>query len=415
MKKTILALLSLPWILSANHPTYNLIVDPYFSPYIGADDLLTVQAGVQYVVDWAVKKPNPPHKGWGPSLERLGELILVWMPYNYLTMVVQHEVFGHGYRCRTFRKDGIVVKKYQFNVPPPYGSGGGATYFHINPKKLTPFQLVSIDSAGVEATAILALRLKEEWLQTGAINAVQTSMYQDSQHDLTQYILGTEADIGIGGQEKEGDIKEYVKTLNRALPKGHLSVQQLHRLAWLNFAEPFTYYAIYAWWLYLITGRQMEIPMIAVGSYRYLPGLRLGLAPYGPEYYLDNFLVRSHQPIYFYLRGGKFAGLRSYGVGFEHPYLWTIDDTPWGLRLDAWLQPNVPYKANHSNNLEWFETYHPQAKYKSRLGIACSLIGHKKLSDKYAIFFQLGGKTTGYLPGETLTPSVIARLGLSYF
>lgn len=406
---------SLPLMLCAAPPTQNLIVDPYFSPYIGADDLLSLSYGIEYAEDWVIKKSDPPKRGWIPSLERLGELIIFWEPYNYLTMVTQHEVFGHGFRVRSMHSDGANVKKYTFGVPPPYGSGGGATYFTLKPEKTTPFELNAITTGGVEATSILAIRLKLQWLQKGFINAVQTSLYQYSQQDLTTYILVTDDQVPFfGSGESDGDIRDYVDLLNDSLPNGNLSVSRLKRLALLNYAEPFTYYSLYAWWNYLITGKQMRIPMIPIGSYGYLPGLRLGLTPYGPEYYLENFLVKEQQPVYFYLRGGEYAGLRSYGFGIEHGYLWTVDNTPWGLRADVWFQPNVPYKANSSNNLETFDTDH-QKHYSMRLGAALSLIGHKKISNNTALFFQLGGKTTGFLPGEPLTPAVIARLGFSFF
>jgi hypothetical protein len=239
-------------------------------------------------------------------------------------------------------------------------------------------------------------------------------MYQYSQQDLTTYILATDDEIPFfGSGNSEGDIRHYVDLLNYSLPNGHLSVSRLKRLALINYAEPFTYYSLYGWWYYLITGRQMQIPMIRIGSYGYLPGLRLGLTPFGPEYYLENFLVSNHQPVYFYLRGGEYAGLRSYGFGIEHGYLWMVDNTPWGFRADVWYQPDVPYKANSSNNLT--AAIVEQKHYKSRLGCSLTLIGHIKISNASALFFQIGGKTTGFLPGETLTPSIIIRLGFSFF
>lgn len=413
MKK--LLLLTLPLILSAEPPTLNIIADRYFSPYAGAEDILTLSAGVQYAENWVVKKSTPPKKGWIPSLERAGELILFWEPYNYLSMVTQHEVFGHGFRVRTFHSEGGKVKKYTFKTPPPYGLGGAATHFRLKSSKITPFQYNSIISGGVEATSILALRLKLQWLQTGYVNSAQASLYNYAQQDLTNYILASQSRISFfGANEAEGDIQVYVDILNDSLPKGHLTEQDLKKRLWLNYADPFTYYALGAWWMYLIWGEQLKIPMIPIGSYGYLPGLRFGLTPFGPEYYLENFLVHEKKPIYFYLRGSEFAGLRSYGFGIEHAYLWTVGDTPWGFRLDAWLQPDVPYKANSSNNLNTFDYQH-QAHYKNRFGLALSVIGHIKMTKASSIFFQAGGKTTGFLPGETLCPSAIIRLGFSFF
>ncbi len=404
-----------PLFLLAEPPTLNLIGDLYYSPYTGAESLLTLSQGIQYVENWAVKKPNPPHRGWTPSLERLGELLLCWEPYNYMSGVVQHEVFGHGYRARSFRKEGVRVRKYKFGFPPPFGPGGGVTYLSFQPQRLTPFQLSAMSSAGVEATSILAIRLKLQWLQAGCINPSQASLYQYSQHDLTHYILATKDKVSYQGiADSEGDIQSYVHILHATLPKGHLTTHQIRRWALINYAEPFTYYAFYAWWLYLITGKQMDIPLFSMGSYGYLPGLRMGLTPFGPEYYVENFLVQDKKPIYFYLRGGRYAGLSSCGLGIEHAYIGSVDGVPWGFRADVWYQPNVPYKAHASTNLLTFD-YAKQQHYKNRFGGAISLLGHIKISNGSALFLQLGGKTTGFLPGETLTPSVILRLGFSFF
>src|SRR5579872_3556340 len=99
MKKLLFALLGSGFLCA--EPQNNFIVDPYLSPYVGADDLLIAHKLVQHsslqrLTD--LYKTNPAT--WA-KCSRAAELFLFWEPVNYMSMLVQHEVFGHGFRLRT--------------------------------------------------------------------------------------------------------------------------------------------------------------------------------------------------------------------------------------------------------------------------------------------------------------------------
>lgn len=391
---------------------YNAIVDQYFSPYMGAEDLISAHRGLEYTQDWIYTPPETPRRGFWIGMERFSELFFIWDPINYLASVTQHEVFGHGYRIRTLHHEGAHVTKYRIDAPFPYGWGGGATHYKYHPHNITSFEDLAVASGGVEATSILANRLKLKWLQRGAIDARESALYTTSEQDISNYIWITERhDL-----EDEGDIAYYVHHINRTYPKGHLSVSSLKKQALVNLLDPFTYYAIYAWWHYIISGKKTSIPMIGIGSYRYLPGMRLGLTPFGPEYYLDNFLVKDNKPIYFYLRGGHFADQTYVGFGIEHAYLWNLESLPWGLRLDAWYQPHIAFRDLHYSIAKLHEQGHFTTQpHKPHLGLALTAIGHKKLWSQGALYFEIGGKTIGFLQGYPLKPSLIARGGLTFW
>ena len=405
MKK--LAILTLSWTSLFGDVYYNAIVDRYFSPYIGADDLISAHYGLERFQDWLVPPPCEPKRGFWAGTERFAELFFVWDSINCVAVTTQHEVFGHGYQLRSMHKDSFRVRGYKINIPPPYDSGGGHTAFTYDDAKVTTFQELAVTYGGVEATAILANRLKLNWLQKGFIDARESTFYIGSEQDISGYAW-------ISSARDEGDISRYVRELNKTYPHGHITLSTLKKQALVNLLDPFSFYALYAWWRFVISGKETRIPMMRIGSYNYLPSARLGLTPFGPEFYLDNFLVKDNKPIYFYLRGGNYSKQTYIGFGIEHAYIWNLECLPWGLRLDCWYQPhtafrNLNYSVEKLNKQGHF-THQP---HNPTPGISLTAIGHKKLWSNGALFFQIGGKTIGFLEGETLQPSLIARIGLT--
>jgi len=393
---------------SAVFADVNIIVDPYFSPYMGAEDLITLHRGIEWGENFIHDTFKSPGRRWYDRLGRIGELVLFWDPANYAEMVVQHEVFGHGYRVRSLGRSKAHVENYHIGAPPPYGEGGGYTGYEYRIDRVTAFESLAIGSAGVEATSILANRLKMHWLAEGALNPKEATLYLYSEHDLTEYVLGTSRG------DVDGDIGRYTRLLNRTYSQGHLSVKSLKRQALVNYLDPVTYYSIIAWWRYFISGHKGKIPMIPIGQYGYLPGARLGLTPFGPEYYLENFLVKDRNPTYFYVRYGHFAGRAYWGVGAENDAIWRCEGGTLGLRCDIWRQPHAAYNDDRFSmeNLEEAKRF-SHTPHDPIWGISASVIGTKKIWSRGSVFLQLGGKTKGYLPGESLQGSLIARIGFS--
>ena len=381
----------------------NLIVDRYFSPYAGGEDIVTGHHITEKVSNIATQYCyDKISSDLGKIGLRSAEMCFLWVPLNYSAMVVQHEVFGHGYRVRS--TSGAKVIKYEIGAPPPYGDGGGATIYQYNPFKTSIFQKTCIASGGVEATSILANRLRLHWLEQGQLPASEAFLYVFSQQDITDYILRSQ---GITGQGN--DISDYTQILSRAY--GKKIVPQDLKGVCINFLDPFTYYALYSIGNYVFTGKETSIPMIPIKSYKYLPSFRMGLTPFGPEYYLEGFLVKENSPIYFYLRGGSFAENRYFGAGVEYSELFKLNALTIGLCADAWLQPFVNFNSSkysiyHLRQRDWepldLKNYDP--------GLALSVIcrGDKNW------FVQLGGKSSGYLPGELLSSAVILRLGATW-
>jgi hypothetical protein len=182
----------------------------------------------------------------------------------------------------------------------------------------------------------------------------------------------------------------------------------------INLLDPFTFYASYSAWHFVMTGKEGSIPMIPIGSYKYLPGARLGLTPFGPEYYLENFLVKDNKPIYFYLRNGKHVGMNYMGLGIENPHQWDLGSFQLGYRADLWYQPDINMQDRQFALSHFKHTQNLHANTSdSRFGASVSLIAQRKLWDRGMLFVQVGGKSRGYVPGESLNASAIVRVGIT--
>ncbi len=398
--KTICLFLCCGALFAEDH--FNFIMDPHFSPYAGGEDIIE---GF-HVAEWALdaRSASPP---W---YERLFTQIGFWDPLGRYASTAQHEVFGHGYRVRSLHGH---VLKYGVGVPFPYANGGGYTMFQRSPK-WTPFQSLAIDSAGMEGTAVLANRLKLSWLKNENLDPRSTVLYLSSQHDLTWYTHHTRDSV-----YDVGDVKHYVDLLNEVYSDDHLSIKSLKRQAWINLLDPFTYLAMYSWGDYIVRGNQRPVPMIPVGEYGYLPGLRLGLTPFGPEYYLENYLLKGNEPIYAYLRYGRHSGHVYPGIGLEHPsLLWHDEKTAVGVRFDGWYQPHTAFKdkkySYKSLREKWeLQEAFPSSPYDPKVGVAASIMLRRQFSSSGSLFLQVGGKTKGFLPGESLDAAVTVRGGIT--
>jgi hypothetical protein len=187
----------------------------------------------------------------------------------------------------------------------------------------------------------------------------------------------------------------------------------------MNLADPFTYYAVYAWLNYVSSGAETSIPMIPIGSCGYLPGFRLGLTPFGPEYFFENFLLCKNQPYYFYLKAGWLSGNTYFGAGFYAEKIVTWNRWSIGARVDLWRQPKL---LEHQGNTPFIELnlqkkpnpedplYPLSEQHAKHVGMGLSVIGSWKLSGKSGLEAELGYKSNGFVPGESLFAFPIARI-----
>lgn len=412
-----------PFVLLATSPSFHQFHDAaykagwdiHFSPYAGGEDVLFAHRVLERAEGYIIGlSPVCCSKEASARFWRFTELYLGWLPVNYLASVTQHEIFGHGYRIRDIHRGRAEVQGYSFNVPLPYGYGGAATGYLVS-DSLTTTEAASISMAGVESTAILAILTKCKWLEANRIDPRQTALYLLCQNDLNLYIgsLNVPDDTDLEGH----DIHSYIKSLNYTYTNHFISGGRLRSLSWINLGDPFTYYSIYAWFHYVFSGRETRIPMIPVYGLGYLPNIRLGLTPFGPEVFLENFLLQGKRPIYFYLKAGDHSKNFYTGLGFYAPRIWQMKQWFCGFRFDAWRQPklllnpgNTPFlqidfdqKPNKNNPLYPYSEQHAM-----RMGAAASFI--LAYTNRSGFEAELGYKSLGFLPGYSLRASPTARL-----
>lgn len=403
-------------VFSENH--YEIFVDPYFSPYMGSESIFTLHKSLEKKEDGLIKPTDPPKRGVWPAVGRALELGLFWGPINSFADVVQHEVFGHGYRVRSI---GATVDRYSFEAPQPYGSGGGATTWVPNyTTTLGQFQAVNI--AGLEAENILARQLKLKWLVDRRIDPRIGSMYEQAQLAplLYSFVPSIESNEVEGEEElnpifNSHDVEAYLEMLNTMYPDDFLSMGSLRQSLIWNLIDPMFYYEIAGFWYYVFTGKSLYIPMIKIGSVSCLPNISVQLAPYGLEYYLENYLVYKNSPIYTYIKGGKYNQMEYFGCGIHYDEIFKGENVSIGMRFDLWSQPNFLFDWTLEQFLEKVRPINTISEsFEKKLGMSASIVSRYRIKDTLTFFYSdLGYKTKGYLPGFPLQSSPTVRLGIS--
>ncbi len=388
--------------------SFQFLFDKNFTPYAGGENLLSVHRSLERL---NAHSSLAEREGMLSGVARAGELILAWMPMNYVTMVVQHEVFGHGYRIRDLGKGSAEVKRYTFGLPPPYGHGGGATHFMYT-QRPSPAQVAAISIGGVEATGILAHTLRLDWFKTGRLPAQEALLYLFADKDLSLYIASMSPDDIYGHHNEGHDIETFLKALNISYySQGFLTKSKLKSMSKIGYLDPFTYLAVYSWFHYIFSGRQTAIPMFSLGPVFYLPSARLGLTPFGPEYIMDNYLKIKEVPTYVYLKRGHFAKNTYWGAGVLHEALFTRGAHALGICLNVWQQPTLL-------SLEkWDEGVvkgRAAVLHHKRMGGSSALIYNYSLfPERLSTHIEVGYKTIGFLPGESLRGGLLAKLALN--
>ena len=376
-----------------------LVVDPYFSPYAGGANLLVVD---DYLISW--RESLNPLK-YSDVVSRTLEQFFLWSPVGVLTATTQHEVFGHGYRLRSL---GVTPISYRIT------GRGGSTYFSV-PWNFEVGKLISVAVAGLEAESILAWELKMKWIKKRKIDGRESTLYITTQQSLFTYTMRTYlSPFILSGPPGGNDIHHYL-LLHRALfPNQELSLSTLSKWAALSLLDPMTYYSWYAYFSFMIKDKPSGVPMISLAKdLDYLPNLKVGFAPYAPEVYFENFFLNKDHPIYFYLKGGR----RSYGFGGVYDELLAGSYGHLGIKIDLWNQGNF-ISSLTLEDLE-HERYRPfgtlpETPRQRKFGGALSLRAFMRFGEDKALFVEVGGKTSGYLPGYSLGKGPVFRIGLKF-
>src|SRR4029079_810124 len=125
---------------------------------------------------------------------RLSKTVLLENMQDYLSALIQHEVFGHGARLRELGENDLT---YHFRMLPPYGHGGGFTSWESSPR-LTLDEDAVMRIGGMEAGGIMAEEIQNRVLAHKKLNYREAALYIAGRLANTRYALQTNSSALTG-------------------------------------------------------------------------------------------------------------------------------------------------------------------------------------------------------------------------
>jgi hypothetical protein len=316
---------------------------------------------------------------------RLAKLALFDEPQENWLRVANHEVFGHGGRLRELFNGHIG---YELPPPPPYGRGGGATFFDYD-RTPTVEEALAVSAGGMEANYVLARALTQDAITEGRWHYRDARRYLYAEYDTIRYILGT-SDLEPEGHDV-GDFRRVYNNLATMVGEKTLSARTLRRHALVSFANPMIAYSYYSTFVSYVWGGHttMPVPTIHFGKTSYLPMARFHLTSFGTEFVIDNAFVRNGRFLDVTIGAGQTIGARTWSIGLQSTRIksigrWSIDGAvtvwrrpEWGDELQATTYREVAQRGRHA----------------------------------LAVVVQGGWKADGFMPGDPLHEGAFVRVG----
>lgn len=331
---------------------------------------------------------------------RVAKLVVLDIPVDYFTVVLAHEYFGHGAR---YREMGLEDIDYGFDLPPPYGVGGGHASINLPGGVVSQHERLAMWTGGFEVQTELNRSIRQRWAQAGTMNYREAWIYFWSMQISMNYVQETEELLDLSDFN---DPQAYVYFLN--LRNGYtdpesfpFTVKDVKRLKNRDALDPFIYAGL---WLqlktYLWSGQASgELPMLRVGDMRYLPSLHIGMTPFGIETVFENYLRRGETLYLLALRRGDETFHSGWGgIGLSVTPLLLRERVSVDVALDLWQQPRLRLGGR-------------ERPRDGGLGGAATLRLHAPFGT-WRTVLELGYKTAGFLEGHVLDAAPIVRVGL---
>ncbi|PCI78183.1 hypothetical protein COB21_01570 [Candidatus Aerophobetes bacterium] len=400
-------------IKTYNNTTYNkLVIDPYFSPYMGAEDIYTAFDTLSRLEDKRIPALRKHPKKISAMLIRLIEDSL-WINLGRYMGIWQHEYFGHGFRIRSLGRDKFMITGYENDL------FSGSTQFCVDDSKATLSDLLSIDIAGLESEGIMARTIANKWVEKEELNSRLGGLYIESA--LSSWLYASNSIKGTLPTKdnflSEGnDILAYVFDINNLYPSANLTVRKVSEHLSCNILDPMLWYSFYAEIKYIIVGTTMKVPMFSFdikgNNLKFLPAFRARLTPYGIENDVVGYFKWNNMPITIDMRWGNLAQFTFGGVHVNMPTLVEVAGSNFGLEVDMWKQPNFEVSPTL---LEFVDGVNTPLPSKSRYGGAILLNATLNLTDskKTLPYVKIGYKSQGYYPGYILDAGWIGRVGIA--
>ena len=388
---------------------HSVLFSPNLGMRAGSQSLLTAHATIARIEDsflgtrW-LNEPSFQGKAINFS-GRLSKLILLDVPVDYFTVVLLHEYIGHGARYRELEIPNI---DYGYDLPPPYGKGGGQASSSIGPGVISKHEQIAIWTGGLESHQVLNSLLRKRWMVLGEQHYREALTYFWSFQISLTYVQDTE-DL-YPAMDDVNDPQAYVMLLN--LNNGYADVMDLpyslddlkHAMN-RNVYDPMIFFSLYNGLIkYLWSGDPVSvIPMLKFGSIKYLPSMHVGLTPFGVETYLENYLIID-EVLYTIMvsKGDETFHSGWGGLGVQISYPFATSDFSVDVSINLWNQPSLTLAGSE---IETDGGLGGAVSFRSYFGIPNSKMPLKAV-------VELGYKSAGFLEGYILDASPLVLLGL---
>jgi hypothetical protein len=388
-----------------------LLFDRDLTMESGTETVVTLQQGLARAEDRYLRTRWFDESGGlgkaGGFAGRLAKLLLLDRPMDHFTVVLAHEFMGHGAR---YRELDISNVDYGYDLPPPYGAGGGQASANLGEGVVSRHEHIAIWTGGLESHQILSRTLGLQWTERKRLSYRDASLFFESWLIAQDYIQGTEAHLAPG--EGENDLNAYVRLVNARAgytdPDDlRMTVGDLKDKARLDFVHPMLWTSLYTIVkTYLWDGTTTsELPMVRIGRVGYLPGLRMGLTPFGLEYHVDNYLRWGRRAALVDVRVGDTSFHDGWGgVGVRVRKLWERTWVSIDVDVDLWKQPGL--------ELGRAPTGLKGQGFGGAASVRCSFAPGRQRAPVWAVV-ELGYKSAGFLEGRRLDAAPIVMAGIA--
>lgn len=387
---------------------YIVLLSPKLNMRAGSESILTAHAALALWEDRFVGTRWLDEQSFrGKSIDlagRVSKMVLIDVPVDYFTVVLLHEYFGHGAR---YRELDIPHIDYGYDLPPPYGNGGGQASTNIGPGIISGHEEIAIWTGGLESHQMLNSSLRQRWMLLGKQHYREALTYFWSFQIALTYVQDTE-DLYLG-QRVFNDPQAYINLLNRYngyddfmnLP---FSLDDLKHAVNRNALDPMLFLSIYNGLIrYLWSGDPIStIPMLTFGPVKYLPSMHVGLTPFGVETHLENYLIID-EVLYriVFSRGDEtfHSGWGGLGAQISHPF--RESDFSMDVSINLWKQPVLTLGGSWEDTGGGFGG-----------GVSCRSyfeLPTEPIPVKAVV--ELGYKSAGFLEGYPLDASPILLFG----
>jgi hypothetical protein len=393
----------------SSHAYLTFLYAPNLTARAGAEDILTLHYGITRIEDailgthWFYE--NTIIEKTGGIILRTIKCTFLDLPIDDFSSIFTHEYFGHGTRLRELSNADIT---YQFNARPPYGKGGAHTSSIFN--KPSNHERLAIYEGGIESQSILNRTIALHWMSTGEIQYREAFLYFFTFNSIRSYIQNTPENLF---SDASYDPALYLRILNAQAGFNNMNNLKMGvgefkaKMKW-SMVNPFFYYSIYYFLkTYLWDGNSTSaFPTFQFGDIHYLPVIRSGMTPFGPEYHLENYLHYGKTVSLIDFRVGDQTFYTSWGgLGFAFFNIISWNKCSADVNVDVWKQPELIFGGN------------PGVSKGGGLGGAVSVRGYYNFTDlnnSLAAIIELGYKSVGFLEGYKLDASPVFMIGLGY-